>query len=146
MKARLVPPPVDCAAILPGYDFADAYAVAVPTTMDAIEASRRAFAKAPRWASLLMEMRDRFVAPFGLKPAPSTGFPVISQTPEQVVMGLDDHHLDFRIVVTVAAGLATVTTIVRRHNFCGRLYLSAIMPFHRLIASAMTAKISLARE
>ena len=142
MKAHLVPP-VDCAAILPDYDydFADAYAVAVPATMDAIEASRRAFAQIPRWAAMLMQTRDRLVAPFGLKPAPSTGFPVISETPERVVMGFDDHHLDFRIVVTVAAEQAKVTTIVRRHNLAGRLYLAAIMPFHRLIASAMTAKI-----
>ncbi len=31
-------------------------------------------------------------------------------------MGFDDRHLDFRIVVTVAAGVATLTTIVRRRN------------------------------
>ena len=142
MKASAVKPPVDCAAFLPGYDFADAYAVTAPGGVDAIEATRRAFAQAPRWAAVLMDLRDRLVAPFGLKPAPSTGFPVISESPEQVVMGFDDRHLDFRIVVTVNAGIATVTTIVRRHNLLGRLYLAAIMPFHRRIASAFAAKIA----
>ncbi len=142
MKASAVKAPVDCAAFLPGYDFADAYAAPAPAGVDAIEAARRAFAQAPRWAAALMNLRDRLVAPFGLKPAPSTGFPIISQSPEQVVMGFDDRHLDFRIVVTVAGGMATVTTIVRRHNFLGRLYLAAVLPFHRMIAPAFAAKIT----
>jgi hypothetical protein len=142
MKTSAVKPPIDCAAFLPGFDFADAYATPAPPGVDAVEATRRAFAQAPRWAAALMYLRDRLVAPFGLKPAPSTGFPVISESPEQVVMGFDDRHLDFRIVVTVNAGMASVTTIVRRHNLLGRLYLTAIMPFHRRIAPAFAAKIA----
>ena len=88
-----------------------------------------------------MALRDRLVAPLGLKPAPASGFPVVSETPEQVVLGFDDSHLDFRVVVTVAAGKATLTTIVRRRNWLGRAYLFAILPFHRLIARAFAARI-----
>lgn len=139
--AACVPPPVDCDAYLPGHDFADAYAVAAPPGVNAPEAVRRAFARPPRWAALLMEARDRIVAPFGLTPAPSTGFPVISETPDIVVMGFDDRHLDFRIVVTVKDRVATVTTIVRRHNLAGRLYLAVVLPFHRLIVPAFVARI-----
>ena len=142
MKVQSVPRPVDCVAFLPGYDFADAYSVSAPAGLDAPEAARRAFADPPLWAARLMELRDRLVAPFGLKPAPSNGFPVISERPDQVVMGFDDRHLDFRIIVTVAAGRATATTIVRRHNAFGRLYLAAIMPFHRLIARAFVEKMT----
>lgn len=142
MKVVSVPPPVDCDALLPGHDFADAYAVAIPADIDAAQAARRAFANAPRWAATLMALRDRLVGPFGLKPAPSTGFPVITESPERVVMGFDDRHLDFRIVVTVAGGVATLTTIVRRHKALGRAYLLAIMPFHRLIARAFAAHIA----
>ena len=141
MKVVSLPPPVDCAAILPGFDFADAFGVLAPAGVDAPEAARRAFAHPPQWAAMLLALRDRLVAPFGLKPAPATGFPVISERPDQVVMGFDDRHLDFRIVVTLASGMACVTTIVRRHNLGGRLYLAAIMPLHRLIARAFVAKI-----
>ncbi len=140
MKVTPCPPPVDCAAILPGFDFADAYASPAPPGIDAIEATRRAFARPPRWAAMLMDLRDRLVAPFGLKPAPSTGFPVISEAADRVVMGFDDRHLDFRIVVTVISGTMTVTTIVRRHNLAGRAYLAAVLPFHRLIVPAFVAK------
>lgn len=142
MKVVSVPPPVDCDSLLPGHDFADAYAVSIPEGMNAAEAARRAFANAPRWAATSMALRDRLVGPFGLKPAPSSGFPMISETLERVVMGFDDRHLDFRIVVTVACGVATLTTIVRRHNALGRAYLLAIMPFHRLIARAFAANIA----
>jgi hypothetical protein len=88
-----------------------------------------------------MALRDSLVAPFGLKPAPRGGFPLIAESPERVVMGFDDRHLDFRIVVTVAGGIATLTTIVRRRNALGRLYLAAIMPFHRLIAASAAARL-----
>jgi hypothetical protein len=48
MKVLSVAPPIDCGSILPGYDFADAYAAPVPAGVDAPEAARRAFAKLPR--------------------------------------------------------------------------------------------------
>jgi hypothetical protein len=142
MKARAVSPPVDCAAFLPAFDFADAYQIASPPGVDAPEAVRRAFASPPCWAATLMDLRDRIMGLVGLKPAPSTGFPVISETSGQVVMGFDDRHLDFRIVVTVLDETATLTTIVRRHNMFGRIYLAAILPFHRRIAPAFAERIS----
>ena len=62
---------------------------------------------------------------------------MVRQSADEVVLGFDDKHLDFRIVVAVAGGFATVTTIVRCHNAWGRAYLTAIMPFHRVIAARM---------
>ena len=68
-------------------------------------------------------------------------FPVLSETPERLVAGFNDHHLDFRVVVDVAAADAgqqvTTTTLVLTHNLLGRAYLAVILPFHRLIARAM---------
>lgn len=141
MKAISVPPDVDCASILPGFDFADAYAVDAPAGINAIEAAQRAFARRAGWIHALLELRNRLVSVVGLKPASSRGFPIIRKSPEEVLMGFDDRHLDFRIAVTVASGKATVTTIVRCHNFWGRFYLTVIMPFHRLIARRMTERI-----
>jgi uncharacterized protein DUF2867 len=141
MKATSVPPDVDCGSILPGFDFADAYAVDARAGVNAIEATQRAFARSAGWIRALMELRNRLGAVVGLKPAPSRGFPIIRQSPQEVLMGFNDRHLDFRIAVTVASGRATVTTVVRCHNFWGRCYLAAIMPFHKLIARRMTERI-----
>ena len=60
------------------------------------------------------------------------------------MLGFDDRHLDFRIVVesdrlTDERTSVRVMTLVKRHNRLGRFYLAAIMPFHKLIvASTMT--------
>ncbi len=66
------------------------------------------------------------------------GFPVVAQSPQEVILGFDDKHLDFRISVTVAPDsetgtLVTVTTVVKTNNLLGRAYLTTIMPFHRMI-------------
>ncbi|MBB4196548.1 hypothetical protein CCR94_15395 [Rhodoblastus sphagnicola] len=141
-RAVCVAPPAACGAALPGHDFADCYEIAVAPDLDAPEAVRRIFANPPRWAAMLMDLRDALVGPFGLKPAPSTGFPVISERPDEVVLGFDDTHLDFRIVARVAGGRATLTTLVRRHNIWGRLYLAAVTPFHRRIARAFAERMA----
>ena len=129
------PPCADAERILPGYQFADAYKVQAIHGVDAIASTRMAFAHMPLWTRLLMGARNRLGRLVGLKPAPSSGFPVLRESPDQVVLGFDDRHLDFRIVVGVGGGFATVTTIVRWHNAWGRAYLAAIMPFHRVIAA-----------
>jgi hypothetical protein len=95
-------------------------------------------------------LRDLLVAPFGLKTAATARrtstnriglFPVLSETPQRIVAGLNDRHLDFRLVVDVACSGAgrrvTATTVVLTHNLLGRLYLAIILPFHRLIVRSM---------
>jgi hypothetical protein len=113
------------------------------------------FARWPRWIEALLKLRNMIVAPFGLKTSgagePASGgmvgiFPVLSETPERLVAGFNDHHLDFRVVVDVApAGRdqqVTSTTLVLTHNWFGRTYLAAIMPFHRLIARALLEQVT----
>jgi hypothetical protein len=144
MKARSVVPEIDCARILPGFDFADAYQVASPVGIDAIVAADRMFAHSPGWVHALLALRNRLGALAALKPARAGRFPVLTQSPREVLMGFDDHHLDFRIAVVVDGGRATITTIVRTHNLLGRAYLAAIMPFHRMIAARAARSIALA--
>jgi Protein of unknown function (DUF2867) len=135
-------PCADAERILPGHQFADAYKVAAPRGLDAIEATRLAFAHGPLWVRGLTGLRNRLGRLVGLKPAPPSGFPVISESRTQVVLGFDDKHLDFRVVVSVVRGCATVTTLVRWHNAWGRAYLAAIMPFHRVIAARMIEAVA----
>jgi hypothetical protein len=135
-------PCTDAERLLPGHRFADAYKVPAPRGVDAIEATRLAFARGPSWIRGLLGLRNGLGRLVGLKPARSSGFPVILQTPAEVVLGFDDRHLDFRIVVAVAGGFATVTTLVRWHNAWGRAYLAAILPFHRAIAARMIESVA----
>lgn len=142
-------------AFLPGAQFGDSFRVTVDDkALDARQAAERMFLRQPGWISGLMKLRNAIVAPFGLKrpthrkalAANSIGpFPVISETPQRLVAGFDDRHLDFRVIVDVAEQAShrevTATTLVMTHNLLGRVYLTAIMPFHRIIVPAMLRQI-----
>ncbi|MBR0871507.1 DUF2867 domain-containing protein [Bradyrhizobium tropiciagri] len=154
MKVDEVTPNVDSAALLAGAQFVDAFRIATTRPgLDARHAAEAMVARQPRWIEWLIALRNLLVAPFGLKTSGADGtardmvwiFPVVSQTPERLVAGFNDEHLDFRLVVDVAAAgpgrNVTATTLVLTHNWFGRAYLAVIMPFHRLIVPAMLRKV-----
>ncbi|MGC0391242.1 DUF2867 domain-containing protein [Bradyrhizobium sp. USDA 241] len=150
---REVTPNVDAGTVLTGAQFIDAFRVEVgAAALNAREACTRMVLHGPRWA--LLRLRNILVRPFGLKTsgegAPAPGgliglFPVLSETPERLVAGFDDSHLDFRIVVDISGNAAsrqvTSTTLVRTHNLLGRTYLALIMPFHKLVVRNMMGRI-----
>lgn len=128
-------------------DFLDCYAVRASQT------PRRAaeiITDFPGWAQVLLRLRTLLVTPFGLS---TTGpeardkvgiFPVQSQNDQEVIAGFDDKHLNFRVCVRQDAGQVSLATWVHPHNFGGRLYLAAIMPFHILIARNALARVAAA--
>jgi hypothetical protein len=136
---------------LPEADFTDAYSVHIADPLDATEAARRMLGRRPWWVDGLLVLRNLAVTPFRLKRGAPPGverigiFPVVSASSERVVMGFDDAHLDFRVVVEVApeesGQRVTATTFVRTRNRLGRLYLAAVKPFHRTIVPAMLAQV-----
>lgn len=141
--------------LLPGAQFGDSFRIAVSDdALDARQAAERMFLRLPRWIDGLMKLRNLVVAPLGLKTpthtktivADSIGpFPVISATPQRLVAGFNDGHLDFRVVVDVTGRVpnreVTATTLVMSHNLLGRVYLATIMPFHRIIVPAMLRQV-----
>jgi hypothetical protein len=151
-----IAPEVDQAALLAGAQFADAYSIAVDGgALDARQAAERMITRQPRWAEALLALRNILVRPFGLKtsgasrtaPREMIGiFPVVSETPDRLVAGFNDSHLDFRLVVDVAPlgdrQRVTATTLVLTHNWLGQSYLALILPFHRLIVRAMLRRVA----
>ena len=68
MMIREIRPDVDRGSLLAGAQFADAFRVTVPEAgLDARSAAERIFSRSPRWVEMLLELRHRIVAPFGLK-------------------------------------------------------------------------------
>src|ERR1700728_617759 len=124
-----IAPEVDQAALLAGAQFADAYSIAVGGgALDARQAAERMITRQPRWAEALLALRNILVRPFGLKtsgasrtaPREMIGiFPVVSETPDRLVAGFNDSHLDFRIVEAVATSddrqKARATKLVLTH-------------------------------
>ncbi len=156
MTVRETTPAADTDALLAGAQFADAFCIEIgDRDLDARRAAERMMARQPRWAEALLSLRNLLVAPLGLKtsgagpgvPRDMIGiFPVVSQTPNRLVAGFNDRHLDFRVVVDVSAPgdirQVTATTVVKTHNRLGRAYLALIMPFHRLIVPALLRQVA----
>ncbi|MGE5158169.1 MAG: DUF2867 domain-containing protein [Gemmatimonas sp.] len=155
MTIHEIKPVIDRDSTLAGAQFADAFCIASAGYLDAREAAERMLARNPRWVEMLLNVRNKIVAPFGLKTSgagePNAGgmvgiFPVLSETPQRLIAGFDDHHLDFRIVIDVAPAEAgqqvTATTLVRTHNLLGKLYLKLIMPFHRMIVRTLLRQVT----
>lgn len=136
---------------LPNADWADAFEIiAQETSLSMMEIAERTIGTIPAWARHLMRLRNVVVAPFGLKTDEADDvslkgrrvaiFPVLEEAPDRIVLGLDDKHLDFRIVLSRNTDLSNqrirTTTLVQRHNAFGKLYIALITPFHRMIVSA----------
>ncbi|MCK1642241.1 DUF2867 domain-containing protein [Bradyrhizobium sp. 157] len=156
MTVREITPAVDAGALLAGAQFADAFCIEISDRdLDARRAAERMMARQPRWAEALLSLRNFLVAPLGLRtsgddpgdPRDMVGiFPVVSETPDRLIAGFNDRHLDFRVVVDVtppgAVRQVTATTLVKTHNWLGRIYLAIILPFHRLIVPALLRQVA----
>ena len=156
MTVHEVTPAVDPNTLLAGAQFVDAFRIEVDDrAFDARQAAERTIARQPRWAEALLTLRNLLVTPLGLKtsgasrtaPREMIGiFPILSETPDRLVAGFNDKHLDFRVVVDVATSGATqkvtLTTLVLTHNRLGRTYLAVIMPFHRLIVRTLLRQLA----
>jgi hypothetical protein len=154
-KVHAVQPEPGIGQNLPGADFIDAYRVRVGGVgLDAMDAAKQMLIKQPGWVDRLMALRNAIVTPFGLKTGHETDghiekigiFPIESVTPSRVVLGFEDKHLDFRVVIDVVRtggdSEVTATTLVRRHNLLGRAYLAVILPFHRMVVRALFKNVA----
>ena len=162
-----VPPGSAINAQLPGAYFYDCHAISVPnTSRTALSLFLTALANTPPWVNSLMALRNKLVRFVGLKNLGALGefnpskpesayapgdrvgiFTLISNTPNEVILGDRDKHLD--VVLSVykhAPGqdgdqCVAVTTVVHVHNLLGRVYMLPVTPLHRLIAPAVLTRI-----
>lgn len=149
-----------------GYQFIDGYKSNFTDPGNEIEIQQIVklfFSSGPKWLDTLFALRNSIVKAFGLKvpdkraereiqlqnfrcePGAQLGlFKVIACTENEVVLGEDDKHLDFRVSLLLEKNKLediekdlTISTLVKFHNRMGRLYFIPVKPFHRFIVPAM---------
>jgi hypothetical protein len=113
-KVRSVPPPLEStiAQFFPHPDLVDAFAINCPpgTLPDINTLAETMFMNSPQWLKFLMDLRDRIMTSFGVKTAQEMQnrldqnaqdhinfFRVYSRSDNEIVMGNDDTHLDFKV-------------------------------------------------
>jgi hypothetical protein len=126
-------------------DYFDTYRVVKTTNASAEEIAADIF-KLPNWANWLMKIRNSIVRVFGLKTSNEARkglFTVIDQNENEIVMGENDKHLNFRTSVLVdrTNSFIYLITLVRFNNFWGRLYFLPVKPFHKLIVKSIMKRL-----
>lgn len=116
-----------------------------PDSMRAL--ANRTVGNSPAWFKAMNAVRDAVVKPFGVKTSGEVRasrpddervdfFPVLSESNDEIVLGEDDRHLDFRLSLlrrnSPAGTQLIATTVVHSRNPFGVTYLRLIKPFHYL--------------
>ena len=147
-------------------DFYDAYEAPLPlgvVTASPTEVFLHSSRATPPWINRLMRIRNRVVRLFGLKdvgemaadvrPADAYQvgdrigiFSIVGKTENELLLGIDDHHLDVRVSImkSFRNGLPhyVVSTVVHVHNLLGRLYMVPVSRIHPLVVKAMMRRAS----
>jgi hypothetical protein len=130
--------------------------------IDITEIGNAFFTSGPKWGKKMFAFRNKVVGLFGLKTGSETEkqqiekdfkcevgermgiFTVFDKTDNEIVIGENDKHLDFRVSLLFDENKnhfdeksLTISTTVKFHNWLGVLYFLPVRPFHKLIVPAM---------
>ncbi|AZA76866.1 DUF2867 domain-containing protein [Chryseobacterium sp. G0186] len=130
------------------------------------EIGKAFFTSGPKWGKKMFAFRNKIVGFFGLKTGNEAGseksandvkcevgeriglFKVFDKTNNEIILGEDDKHLDFRVSLLFDKNKnpkdvksLTISTTVKYHSWLGILYFLPVRPFHQLIVPAMLKNI-----
>ncbi|PCE64232.1 DUF2867 domain-containing protein [Sediminicola luteus] len=146
---------------LPQIDFSDT--ISTTNHLDNLEViANKILGQFPRGIRWLFDLRNRLVSVFGLKTDIPKDyhvryekggyigfFQIYDIQPDQLVMGADDKHLNFRALLYRTQDSEfniKMTTLVQYNNRFGKIYMSLIAPFHVLVVKKMVAQAFVAKE
>ena len=140
-------------------DYGDAFTIqGVDTELSAQKAYVMLFSDTPQWIKNLMKIRNRLASLVGLKTdvamtetddtlilleGSSMGmFEIYHIGKHEIIAGEKDRHLDFIVSVLRQEDRVTVSTLVKYHNFFGKVYMALISPFHKRIVKHIMRKLT----
>ncbi|MGI5127182.1 DUF2867 domain-containing protein [Pseudonocardia sp. CA-107938] len=135
---------------LPRIDFADAHAVerhaALPD--DPQTWADEVFHHPPAWVAGLLGLRQALVGLVGIERGGPESFAIVRASGDEVLLGSDAGHLDFRVSVRCEPRRTVVSTVVQVHNLRGRAYFGLVRLVHPVVVRGMLtrAAASLARK
>lgn len=159
VSATTVPPESVLQSWLPEADFYDAWTAPLrDSALTPTEIFLRASRTAPAWIGRAMALRNWIVRQIGLKDvgamsdwtgkAPASYrvgdklgiFTIMGSAENELLLGIDDSHLDVRVSVFKlgqSGARCVISTVVRVHNWIGRVYMVPVGRIHPLVVRAM---------
>jgi hypothetical protein len=123
-------------------DLADAFqiprGIGTPTNPQAW--SDAIFRDPPGWVTGLLGLRNQLVRFVGIRKGTSHAFDTVAVDGEELLLGTDDDHLDFRASIVVTENTVTLSSVARVNNRPGRAYLLVIGVVHPVIVRSMLAR------
>ena len=133
-------------------DFSDTFSIT--NHIDNLQViSHKIFNKVPKWVGALMMIRNGIMKLLNMHlKMPSDYneewreggyvgfFKIFNIQPKEVLLGLDDKHLNFRVSILNSEEKThniKVTTLVEYNNKFGRFYMGLVKPFHRIVVKSM---------
>lgn len=151
------------------FDYIDSFKgqlTAIEEEIDITEIGKIFFTSGPKWGKKMFAFRNKIVGFFGLKTGNEADsaksdddvkcevgeriglFKVFDKTNNEIILGEDDKHLDFRVSLLIDKSkdpkdinTLTISTTVKYHNCLGIIYFLPVRPFHQLIVPAMLKNI-----
>ena len=127
------------AGALPRVDFADAHAVRVfpgaPT--DPQVWADEVFGRPGPWVATVLAAREALVGLVGIARSRPSTFGTLARTADEVLLGSDEGHLDFRSSVRREPERVVLSTVVQLHNRRGRVYFALVRWVHPVLVRAL---------
>lgn len=141
-RATAVPDTPLLVAPLPRVDWSDAHAVDRYPGMPADPQvwADAIFRDPPGWVVTLLGVREALVGLVGIARGGSSSFDTVARSADEVLLGTDEAHLDFRASVLVESGRVVLSTVVQLHNLRGRLYFAPVRLAHPMVVRAMLTR------
>ncbi len=138
-RESAVPRTALLAEALPRVDWADAYAVPLQPGMPADPQTwaDAVFHDPPGAVVGLLWLRNALVELVGIERGDMSAFDPVARTADEVLLGTDAGHLDFRVSVLRDTDRVVLSTVVQVHNARGRLYSALVRRVHPIVVRTM---------
>ena len=142
------------------YDYSDSFSVSLQRQdVESWELVAAFFLSTPKWVDNLFVLRNKLVSAIGLKAAMADltqlnppykkgqqfgVFRILEMTDNEVVLGENDKHLDFRTSLFIERGIddrLVVSTIVKINNYFGKVYFFIVKRVHQIIVPIMVKRM-----
>jgi hypothetical protein len=142
-------------------DYEDTFLVHCPSDASSADVLLAFFSATPKLVRWLLVLRNALVSAFGLKSTARRGhldpsmvrsgsriglFEVGPLLPHSVVVGADDAHLNFRVLLCNEDASLRCKTQVEFQNTLGRVYFFFVKPLHRWIVPLVLRSTARALE